>query len=84
VHCELHCPIRHLATSKAVILNKKERKTKGNIHLEKYAAFSLPTSSVEDAEKALSGRVKSQPTPRGLEQGAAGTRKNKNEIISKK
>jgi len=46
-------------------------KTKENIHLEKNAAFFLPTSSVEDAEKALSGRVKSQPIPRGLEQGAA-------------
>ena len=45
--------------------------------------FFLPTSSVEDAENALSGSVKSQPTPRGLEQGATGG-KNKNEKIRKR
>ena len=33
--------------------------------------FFLPTSSVEEAEKALSGSLKFQPIPRGLEQGAA-------------
>lgn len=70
MHCELRCPIRHLAPIKAV--SQSGNKTKGNLHLEKNAEFFSPTSSVEDAEKALSGSLKSQPTPRGVEQGAAG------------
>lgn len=71
MHSELRCPIRHLAPIKAVS-KRKGKKTKGNLHLEKNAEFFSPTSSVEDAEKALSGSLKSQPTPRGVEQGAAG------------
>jgi len=46
-------------------VKRKGKKTKN-------AEFFSPTSSVEDAEKALSGSLKSQPTPRGVEQGAAG------------
>lgn len=45
--------------------------------LRKEYNFFLPTSSVDDAEKALSGSLKSQPTPRGLEQGAAQEGKKK-------
>ena len=71
MHCALRCPIRHLAPIKAVS-KRKGKKTKGNQHLEKNAEFFSPTSSVEDAEKALSGSLKSHPTPRGVEQGAEG------------
>ena len=38
--------------------------------IKRFAPSYLPTLSDVEAEKALSGKLKFQPTPRGVEQGA--------------